>query len=331
MKNLRLLILAIITTLTALSYVSPVSADTVTTRDGREIKGIVVEDYKDRLIISTIDGEMTLMKANIFELYFDSEEDNLIKLADQAKERRDFAKAYAYYDLANKKNPNSKAATDGLVFCQGYLFRKDEERKLNDIMRREEYERYGSVVVGEKSEDDKMRDSAERLERTIGISLRMEGGTPVIERIRSGSPAYTAEMRRNDRLVAIWSRLTGYMPLPETINTLLDKPSLEVKCTIERTVDVARSRRAGLLSGTKDIIGATFSMELDGLTVAGIVGSGSASQSGIKKDDLVTAINGQSTRYMPLKKAIDLIKKTQKPSIELTIRRNLTIWRNDAK
>ena len=68
-------------------------ADTVIMKDGKEVKGIVLEEYKDRMLISTVDGERSLMKEEIKELYFDTEEQNLIKLAEQARDKGDFVKS----------------------------------------------------------------------------------------------------------------------------------------------------------------------------------------------------------------------------------------------
>ena len=65
------------------------TADTIYTRDNKELKGIILQDYKDRVLLSTVDGETTLMKADIRELYYDSEEQNLIKLAEQSREKGD--------------------------------------------------------------------------------------------------------------------------------------------------------------------------------------------------------------------------------------------------
>ncbi|MDD5136859.1 MAG: nickel pincer cofactor biosynthesis protein LarC, partial [Candidatus Omnitrophica bacterium] len=81
------------------SFASFARADSVITNEGEEIKGIVLEDYKDRIIMSTVSGEKTILKDDIKELYFDEEEDNLIKLAEQAKERRDYIRALTYYDM----------------------------------------------------------------------------------------------------------------------------------------------------------------------------------------------------------------------------------------
>ena len=105
-------------------------SDTIYTKDGKELKGIIIEDYKDRVVFSTIDGQVTIMKSDVKELYFDTEEQNLIKLAEQARDKGDYIKAFIYYDKAFKLDPGSRAAKDGIVFLQGYLFKKDMANAL---------------------------------------------------------------------------------------------------------------------------------------------------------------------------------------------------------
>lgn len=306
-------------------------ADTIYKTDGQELKGIVVEDYKDRLVFSTADGEITVMKSEIRDLRFDTEEDNLIKLAEQARERRNFTKAYAYYDMAYKMNPDSKAAKDGLVFLQGYMFRKEEVKKEDDIRRREEFERYGSVVPTEKGDEERLKESEEKLKASIGMTLTGKDGFTQIASVERDSPAYEAGIIKGDMLVAVWGRLTGYMELKEVLALLLDKPSLEIKCGIERAVDVEINPNRGALSGPNDLIGASFSMEFDGLTISGVAQSGYASAAGLKEGDLIISIDGNSTRYMPLKKAIELIRNSRENSVKLIIKKEVLIWRRSAR
>lgn len=293
-------------------------ADTTHTKDGQEIKGIVVEDYKDRVTFSTADGEISVMKSDIHDLYYDSEEDNLIKLAQQAQERGDYQKSYAYYGMARRINPLSKIARDGIVFLQGYLYRKEEVRKEEVVKRQQELELYGPMIPTEKSEEGAFKENAVKLKESIGIILDMKDSLPEVATVLRNSPAFEAGIIKGDLLAAIWGRLTGYMPLREVVKMLLDKPVLEIKCTIERTVDVA--------AGGGDI-GASFSMEFDGLTVSAVKEGSTAFESGLMKDDLIVAINGRSTRYMPLKKALELIKKSKNSAVRFTFRRELTIWR----
>ena len=56
---------------------SCVFSDTIYTNNDREMKGIVVEDYKDRIVMSTVDGEITVPKTEIKQMFYDNEADNL--------------------------------------------------------------------------------------------------------------------------------------------------------------------------------------------------------------------------------------------------------------
>lgn len=289
-------------------------ADTIRTNDGDELKGIVVEDYKDRVVLSTVEGEKTIMKSDIRELYFDSEEENLVKLAEQARERRDYGRAFGFYNMAYKKNPNSKAAKDGFVFLQGYLFRQEERKKSDDMKKREEFERGISAVMEEKPSKAGKITPEEKLKDLTGLALVSDDGMVRVRGVEKKSPAGDAGIKQADYIIAIWGRLTGYMSLDDVINIILDKPSLEIKCTIQRTIQL-------------DASGASFGMGIDGMRVDNVKNDSPASEGGLKKDDLITAIEGKSTRYTPLAKAVASIKRLK--SVRLTINREVLIWRKD--
>ena len=102
---------------------------------------------------------------------------------------------------------------------------------------------------------------------------------------------------------------------------------LEIKCTVERDITVFPDPGRTMMSSLKDMIGTEFSMQFDGLTVSNIEKDYPAFESGLEKNDLVVSIDGKSTRYMPLKKAISLMRGTKNDSILLKIRRELLIWR----
>jgi hypothetical protein len=310
------------------AFITDSYADAIYTDDGREIRGIIVEDYKDRVVISTVDGEVTALKADVRQLYYDSEADNLVKLAEQARERGDISRAFAYYEMAMRADPNSKAAKDGVVFLRGYILRKEEVKKEDEVRRREEFERYGAAQIPEdKSKEDELKEFSEAMTRKIGISLVSDDSGQVIDSIRAGSPAADAGVKKGDAIVAIWGRLTGYMPLEDVMKTLLDKPSLEIRLTIERDIIIRPDPNRNILSSASDVSGASFKMLFDGLTVSGLKDEGPGVQAGLEKNDIVVAVDGKSTRYMPIKKALSLIKNTRNDSLFLKIRRELSIWR----
>lgn len=291
------------------------NADTVYTKDDKELKGIIVEDYADRIILSTFAGEKAVMKSDIKELYFDSEEDNLIKLGELAREKGDYIKAFVYYDKAFKMNPDSKRAKDGLVFLQGYLFKQDVARKEAAVERHNEFERLGAGGALIKSDEEKYKENIQKLKNTAGITLSQKGGVTEIENVIKNSPAHEAGIRKGDLLIAVWGRLVGYLSPEGMVETLLEKNSIETKCTIQRGVDVAPG-----------LIGADFRMLFDGLTVTGVKNNSPAAASGLKEGDLIVGIDAHSTRYMPLKQALELMKGSKNKTVRLTFRREVIMW-----
>ena len=321
-----LILLAILSIVSGFAS-SDIFADTVSTRDGKEIRGIVVEDYKDRIKFSTADGEIMLMKSDIRELDFDSEEDNLVKLANQAQEHRDYDTAFAYYEKAQKLNPVSKQVRDGLVFVQSYLYRKDELKKQDAVNKLAALENNGGAGgLAFNNEEEELKEAAEKLKDSRGLTLKLKGNAIQIASVLPDSPAFESDIKKGDLLVAIWGKLVGYMTLKDILDILVKKSPLETRCTIERIVEAPINKNRNLLSGTNDLIGCDFSMEFDGLTVTRVKDDGPASSSGIMKDDLVVAIDGQSTRYMPLKNAIEIIKNSKEDNVKLTIRREVALW-----
>ena len=312
-----------------LSLFSFAHADTIIKNDGEELKGIVLEDYNDRIIMSTPNGERTFMKSDIRELSYDEEEENLIKLAEQAKDKRDYIRALTYYDMAFKANPNSRAAKDGLVFLEGYLFRKEQAQKEEDVRKRQDLESQGAAVPVEPAKAEELSEKAARLKKVIGIALEIKGGLPCVVSVQPHSPADEAGIKKEDRIVSIWAKLTGYMELKEVLGALLDKPSLELKCTLERTVDVEVTPFRLVAPGFNELIGASFDMEFDGLTIVSVRENGAAMAAGSKKGDLVTYIDGKSTRYMPLNSAVNMIRRSRDKTVKLTVRREVLMWRRD--
>lgn len=315
MKKLLLTVFIITYSLLLTAYC--LNADTIYTKDGKELKGIIIEDYRDRIIFSTIDGQVTVMKSDVKELYFDTEEQNLIKLAEQARDKNDYIKSFVYYDKAFKMNPNSKAAKDGIVFLQGYLFKKDMSQKEEVVRRHNEFEQRGQVSAI-KSDEEQFNEYLKKLRTEAGITLMTTDAVTRIESVRPGSSAESSGIKRGDILVAIWGRLVGYMSLKEVVETLLEKNSLETKIALERNITVKVRRR--------DSIGATLSMQFDGLTISAVNDGSTAAEAGLRTNDIITAINGSSTRYMPLKKAIALIKRSRDGKVNLTVRKDVVMW-----
>ena len=110
-------------------------ADTVMMKDRERVKGVVVEEYSDRVVISTMDGEKELLKSKIDKIVYDFEEQNLTSLADFYQDRGMYKTAYYYYEQALKVNPDYKKAKEGLNYVHTYVQQTDRIRKLDHIQR----------------------------------------------------------------------------------------------------------------------------------------------------------------------------------------------------
>jgi predicted metalloprotease with PDZ domain len=300
------------------------SADTVNKKDGTELKGVVIEDYDDRVKLSTVSGEVLVMKSEIKELYYDDEERAFLKLAEKERDRGNYESAFENYGKALQANPDSKDAREGIAILQEYIYSKDESLRA-DFIRRHNWADDSVEAAFRVRADTKGREQdALAVKRSLGISLKEKGDVIEIAGVAKGSAASRADLREGDIIVAVWGKLVRYMSLDEVLAILARSGLLRVECMIERTVEV-RKTDARTISGTDGIIGASLGMTVDGLTVASVRQDGPASEAGITPGDLVTAIDRNQTRYMPLKRAVQAIRTSKARVVTLDIRRKLMV------
>jgi C-terminal processing protease CtpA/Prc len=259
-------------------------------------------------------------------MYYDTEVENLMKLGEMALERKDYERAYACYNKAFELDPKSDRAKEGLTYVQGYMARKAEFLKEKDVQRMAAYEESQQVGMAGRAEGEVERKIGQ-LANITGLTLTMTGGAVKAENVSYKSAAYLAGIRRGDTLVAVWGRLIGYMGFEEVLDLLLKQVFHELKLTIEKKVKIEVSDDRNIMAGPAKLIGASFSMEFDGLTISEVNKRGTAETAGAQKRDLVVAIDGASTRYMPIKDAINRIRLTKSKFVVLTIRRQVTVWK----
>ncbi|MBL7155536.1 MAG: PDZ domain-containing protein [Candidatus Omnitrophica bacterium] len=296
-----------------------VLADTISLKDGKEIKGIVVEEYNDRLVVSTYKGEKAIFKELVSKVRYDLPEQNLVKLGDAYTSRREYDKAYFYYEKAHKANPDYTPAREKMNYVMGYIFRKEEEAKRDDVTRMQEFENWPPETSGEEKDFEKS------LTGDIGIRLAEKGNQILVTDVLKDSPAASAGLKENDILISVWGKFTGYMPRGKVAQLLLEEAAGEIKINIDRSIALKKERSPS--RNYKEIMGGALGMLIDGLTVLGVNKGGSAEKAGLEKDDLIIAIDGAATRYMPLDDAIKMIKDGKKDVMTFTVRRNVTIWR----
>ena len=68
--------------------------------------------------------------------------------------------------------------------------------------------------------------------------------------------------------------------------------------------------------------------EEEGLTISDVDPGSLAMQSGLKRGDLITGINGEKTRYMPIAKAVDNMNTAlKKGKLTIVVGRDTILWR----
>ncbi len=306
----HLYIVAMVVALFSLSNPQSAPADTVFFRDGSELKGIVVDNYADRITYSTIDGEREILKSDIHSIKHDEAVDNLINLGDLKFDNRDYISALKYYTMAKKISPFIPGLGEKIYHTETRIQREpDEEERLNMELKNE-LMAGGPVDSRGESEADAIS-GEEALWDKYGIRLMMnENGRYLIERIAGRSPFKKSGVKRGDGLVAIWSRLCDYLPRHELADLLVKNHGAFISITIERNIALPKE-------ATFD---AEIALEWEGAVVSKIKDKSSARLAGFRANDNIVQINDTSLRYTKLGEIRKMIKDT-------SLRRAVTIRR----
>ncbi|RKY41318.1 MAG: hypothetical protein DRP85_06665 [Candidatus Makaraimicrobium thalassicum] len=295
-------------------------ADTVILKGGKRVKGLILDEFRDRITLSTAEGEKTIKRSDIRSAVYDSEEKALIREGENQLTKGHYIKAYYLYEKALRFNPDLERARERLHYIRGYL----ETEARRDVIRSIVTRREGSGNAGEKTPVRRVADE-------LGLVLAPGAKYVRIEKIMGSNPSGRgAELRPGDRIVAVCGEMTAYMDVDEVAGILL-VPG-EIRFAIERTVVPELSSAGALFDGLlfsryKKIVGAGLKLRNRGVTVNSITPGGPFEAAGIRKGDLLHRINGKNTRYMPLSEVTGIIKKNQNKKIEIVIRRDITFWR----
>ena len=293
---------------------SPARADTIHLQDGSELKGVVVEEFADRLTLSTEEGERQVPADRIARVVYDTPERNYLRLGDQAFDRGVYDEAVRQYQRALTASPQSAEAQRRLVAAQAAIRRQRDET----VRARVAQER--AVVLWSRGQPATTAASvplAQRLAQRLGVTLESRGDEAWVSRVTGHSAAHDAGLRVGDRIVAVWGRLTKYEPLETVMERLAEGPDhSEVQVTVERDVEVER-RLAGIALG----------LSHDGLVVERLEERGAAAAAGLRPGDRVMALDGQSTRYLPVAEAQRLLEEGADAVARLTLRRDAAMWR----
>ena len=297
-------------------------ADTVIMKDKTKVKGLVVDEYVDRIALSTAEGEKHILREDIDMIEYDTPEQNFMQLGRAYDEKGWYDKAAFYYKKAMDINPDYKEARDAYVASHAKMWHEEEKRTEKDIdthnmameWQRARKNKQSAVVV--KSKESLVKES-------IGIDLIENAGVFRINEVMPGSSADKAGIKKGDFLIDIWGRLIRYSKLEDVLNELIGPKYSEVKILVGKEISIS------LETGT-DVykeLGIALGFEYEGLVIKDIIPGKKGEVSGLKKGDLVIAIDKNATRYLPIDRINVLINSPKNNKLVFTIRRRMNLRR----
>ena len=269
-------------------------ADEIYFTSGRSMKGLVVEEHADRLVVSTVDGEQVILRREVDEVFFDDPERNFIYLGNEALAAGDLQAAVTLYRKALQLNPRWEEGLDALRRAE------DHQRRLTN----------GWSVA----------DPVQALWNHWGLRLAATDDYPVVAEVVPEGMAQQAGLQAADQVIAVWGESAAFRPLPEVAERLLGPAGTPVKLTIQRLVTVAATRRPAL-----DWPGFEVTMAPAGLTVSKVGPLGASA--GLKPDDLIVQLNGRLMRYVPLASARTMLREAKSRGLQVAVHRHHLIIR----
>ena len=276
---------------------SPVSADDLYFKSGETLRGLVVEEHHDRIVLNTEEGEKTILRGDLDEIFYSEPERNYLYIGNRALEDGELSTAEGLFRKALQLNSRLQEAQEAL-------------ERLKDLK-------------AKRSKGSPVADPLPVQEQQLGLVLSGEEPLPLVAQVSEGSSAQRSGIQPGDRLVACWDFSLAYLPIPEAAQRLIGPAGSTVRLTLQRQVQLPRIPR-GIKKPWPQM---KLAMDRLGLTVAQVEKSGIADRSGLQSGDRIVRIQDRSTRYLPLHEAQRQVDLGRSRGILLTIQRNIHLKR----
>ena len=296
-------------------------ADTVIMRDRAKVKGLVVDEYVDRVALSTVDGEKYILRKDIDRIEYDTPEQNFMQLGRAYDDKGWYDKAAFYYKKAMEINPDYKEARDAYVASHAKVWHEEEKMAKKDI------ELHNMAIEWQRNRNKKIEDTVKSRDNlvkdSIGISLTENRGIFRIDDVIPGSSAAKAGIEKGDFLVGIWGRLIRYSKLEDVLKELIGPKYSEIKIIAEKNIFMPVDPGVNMYKES----GLSLAFEYEGLIIKDIASGKKGGSAGLKKGDSIIAIDKNITRYLPMDSVIALINSPKNDKIVFTVRRNINLRR----
>jgi len=287
-----------------------VFADAVYLTSGDIIKGLVVEEHQDRIVFSTYKGEITILKINIDQIFFDNEEQNYTYLGDKAFTEGNSELALGLYQKAYQINPEYARLNGAFL-------------RMVDVANRKKLNIRPEGMPG-------------MLKEQIGITIERYKDKIKIVSVENNSSAQRAGLHKGDFITTVWDISVMYMDPAQAVEILVGGPVTPVKFSVEKEINLPVKQPANWFEKIFHIFwfndfGFKLSLTPSGLTVSSVDKSGMAAKYGLKVNDMLTHINNESTRYMPVSMVRKKIFESKLKEVVLSVKRDTIVMRGGQK
>ncbi|MGH7198788.1 MAG: PDZ domain-containing protein [Candidatus Omnitrophota bacterium] len=302
------------------------SADTILLKDGKELKGLIVEKHVDRVILSTEKGEVPVLLKNVKDIRYDDQEQSMMQIAASFEKEGKFGQALAYYDKALELNPNlseARRAATGLrnrfVAIQSEGPREEVEKQQMIFEAWDKGKGVGDIIK------EKQVEQAKALRTGLGVSLEKKGDWVRFSYVDPKLPAGISGLKKNDRLVSMDGQSLRYQAVDVVTKNMLVPRYSNFTLEFEKDIFVPVEEGSRISLQT---LGLKLKLEYEGLKAESVKKGSRAETAGLKKKDFVVGINGEMTRYLSLKQAAKIIEGPQEEDrILIAVRRAAILTR----
>lgn len=311
--------------LPSLFFCSNLCADTLSLKNGKDLKGLIVEEHEDRVIVSTANGEIPVLRRGIKKIDYDDPAQNYMRVGKDYEAKQRWGEALAYYEKALEMNPELEDARKATARVRNLFWAKSATGPVQMIERRQElYEtwdkrRFPSDASRQASDPGSM------LRDGMGVKLAKRGDWVRLTETSGGKDAARAGMKAGDRLVAVDGDSLRYMSVAAVREKLVSPRYSSFTLEYDRDLPLMKT---GFEKEPGDF---GFDVKLDarGLVVTGVKDGSAAAKAGLKAEDVLVAVDGGTTRYVPVKKLIGVMNKNQTElRTVLTVRRSALLTRH---
>jgi hypothetical protein len=297
-------------------------ADTVFLKDGTRVQGVILDEYSDRVLVSTAEGEKSVLKDDIWKASYSDEIRSTLHKARNMVRRGKLTEAYSYYKKVSEIDPGNIEADIRLEFLRKSIKNGVHDKIWDNIEMRTSALSGGSYDPAFAVKKERYKLFLSPGEPAVTVNGKVQNAEGIVfqpEGLTSG-----------DRIISVWGAKTAYLGVEEIAGLLATNGDNRV--VIERDVNAALEKPGrglsvfGFSNRYRSITGASLELNNKGVEVRKVRPGGPFDRAGIIQGDIISSVNGESIKYTPLKKVFQMIEAGAGSKALFSIQRDITIW-----